>query len=85
MPMSSPPIVGVPALVERLNDDDEHIRELAARGLGEIRDPRAVPALIECLNDDGEEIAEKAADALESIATKEARAALKAWKNRNRK
>jgi HEAT repeat protein len=76
---------GVPALIARLNDDDEHIRELAARALGEIRDPRAAPALIRCLNDDEEDIAEKAAGALESIATKEAWAALKAWKNRNKK
>jgi HEAT repeat protein len=73
---------GVPVLLERLNEDDEGIRERAISALGAIGDPSAITALVECLNDP--EIAEKAAGALESIGTRESRAAVKAWKRQNK-
>ena len=41
----------VPALLERLNDEDPIVREVAAAALGELRDPRAVEPLIARLVD----------------------------------
>ena len=61
----------------------ERVRIQAARTLGFIGDPRAVPQLIRCLQDG--EVGEAAAEAPETIGSKEARAAVKAWKRQNRK
>jgi HEAT repeat protein len=73
----------VPALIERLHDEDEEVAWRATQALGEIGDPRAVAPLIECLKED--ESAKNASEALEALGTKEARAAVKAWKRQNKK
>jgi len=74
----------IPVLLERFHDEAEtlDICESVVQTLGAIGDPRAVPALVECLDDEGLE--ESAAGALRNIGGKEARAALKAWKNRQK-
>jgi HEAT repeat protein len=66
------------AVIGRLRDDDEDVRREAAEAVQTLRDPSAVPALIESLED--EAVASAAAEALKAIGTREARAALKAWK-----
>ncbi len=54
------------ALLEHLSDERSFVRELAARGLGETGDSRAVPALIGCLEAAGEHHYVKSA-AVESL------------------
>jgi HEAT repeat protein len=39
-----------------------------------------VPALIECLKNEDDDMADRAASALEKIGTRDARAAVKAWR-----
>ena len=72
----------VPALIERLKDEDEITRRLAVENLGAIGDPAAIPPLIDCLAD--EDIAGNVARVLENFGTKQARLALRAWRKQNK-
>lgn len=54
----------VNALINDLEDGDEYYRELAARRLGKLGDPRAVQALVNALDDASNKIREAAAEAL---------------------
>jgi hypothetical protein len=57
----------VEPLIKALEDDDEEVRETAARALGQVGDSRAVKPLIKALGDDGYGVAEAAAEALGEI------------------
>ena len=57
----------VPALLQRLNDDEYEIREVAAEALCELRDTRAVVPLIDRLKDNYHSIREVAAKALGAL------------------
>jgi HEAT repeat protein len=70
------------ALIERLQDPEEDVCLKAIEVLGQIRNVSAVPHLAECLK--VEALAPSAADALEGFDTREAAAALRAWR-RNKK
>jgi HEAT repeat protein len=70
------------AIVEGLHDPDGEVRVAAVETLARIGTPAAAPHLIECL--DVEELADAAADALEQMDTREGRAALRAWKKRQK-
>ena len=61
--------LAVPALIERLQDDDGKVVRYAVVTLGRIKAASAVPALIECLEEDND-IADAAANALDDIGTK---------------
>ncbi|MBC7225425.1 MAG: HEAT repeat domain-containing protein, partial [Anaerolineae bacterium] len=58
----------VPGLLEMLMDENEDVRQEAARALGEIGDPQAVPGLLEALWDEKWWMREAAAGALGKIA-----------------
>jgi HEAT repeat protein len=57
----------VPALVEALSSNDEHIRWEAAKSLGQIGDPTATQILIKALDDKVFEVRWLAAEGLASI------------------
>ena len=54
-------------LIAALKDENEYVREAAARTLGEIKDPRAVQPLIDALQDKKWFVGRTAAEALISI------------------
>ncbi len=54
----------VNALLKDLQEGDDYYREMAARRLGKLKDPRAVEALVEALDDGNTKIREAAAEAL---------------------
>ena len=65
--------VVVPALIERLKDENNRVRGLAAIALGEIGPlaQAAVPALRETLKDEYSNVREAAAEALKKITPEE--------------
>jgi HEAT repeat protein len=81
-----PELRGLPviqqALIERLQDAEEDVCLEAIELLRQIRNVSAVPHLVECLK--VEALAPSAADALAGFDTREAAAALRAWR-RNKK
>jgi HEAT repeat protein len=54
----------VPALVNALEDEKDHVRYMAAKSLGKRRDGRAVAPLTACLKDENEYVRNAAAKAL---------------------
>ena len=78
-------VAAVPALIRALQDDEESVRKSAVSALGTIGDAAIVPRLIEALNDSDSYVRQNAVYALEELATREAKAALKAYrKNQER-
>lgn len=73
----------LPALIERLHDDDRQIVFQAVVSLGQIGDSGCIPALIECLEGD-DDAAERAASTLGWMDSRKARAAAHAWERENR-
>jgi len=72
---SGPAILdALPALVERLSDDNNRVRGLAAIALGEVGPPAgaATPALTRALADEFSNVREAAAEALTKIGSGEA-------------
>jgi len=57
----------VPAVVDRLADEDHRVRERAARACGRLGDPRAVTPLLERADDDVAAVRREVATALGSI------------------
>jgi len=68
----------VQAVIDRLEDPDDEVRLAAIETLADIGNPASVPRLIQCLDVDLS--ADSAAAALDRMDTREARAALRAWK-----
>ncbi|MHB8322941.1 MAG: HEAT repeat domain-containing protein [Candidatus Dormibacteria bacterium] len=66
----------VPALIERLGDEDPRVREAVAWALSMIADPTAVPALIQQLGDEDPGVRRAVAHALGSISDRKAVPAL---------
>jgi len=60
----------VPSLIEKLKDEELHVRKYAAFALGEIEDKKCVPSLISLLDDESEEVRVFAAEALGKITSK---------------
>ena len=75
----------VPALIECLDDVWWRLPLSSINALGEIRDPRAIPALTRLLKGDDADLAGRAASALEEIGTRDARSAVKSWRQRGSK
>jgi len=57
----------VPALLERLKDEDAHVRKMVALTLGDIGAPEAVPALRAALNDSCDAVRRRVVIALEEL------------------
>lgn len=56
--------LAVPALIEVLSDEREHVRWEAGKALGEIGDPAAAPALVKLLEDDNQDVRGVASEGL---------------------
>jgi HEAT repeat protein len=76
----------LPPLLQLSHDADPELRGAAAAALGKMGSPDAIPRLLECLQDtararfEERSICDLAADALEQIGTREAKAAVQAWR-----
>lgn len=57
----------IPAIVELLNDADEHLRSRVATALGDIKDPTAIPALMKLREDSNSDVSSRAERALKQI------------------
>ena len=77
-PAPSPLILN--AITERLRDPEEDVSLQAIYTLRLIRDPATIPHLVECLQTP--ELAQAAVNVLEEFDTREARAALKAYRSK---
>jgi len=67
-------IVGAPAvppLVEKLKDDEPHVRKCAAFALGEIEDGTAVPSLVGLLKDEDGDVRASSVEALAKITSRD--------------